>query len=275
MSHFVYKSVKVEIAPYLASVLKAEQITRFQPFVNWLSRLQDSLKSTAVKGGATNTEATYYEIKKIDIQSADFFGPEKRKLGFLKLKATVEDDQGSTLPGIVLLRGQSVAILVLLYPSVYPGANRSEDFNDDNAYVVLTVQPRIPGGSMKMSEIPAGMFDSTDKADGGVLKFTAQRELKEECGIEIKSHEMKSLYTENGGIFMSPGGCDEQIQLFYCRKLVAEKDMQELEGKFGGAADELQERITLRIVPLKDLMKATQDAKTICAYSIYRDLREV
>ncbi|KAK9388079.1 hypothetical protein V1515DRAFT_599542 [Lipomyces mesembrius] len=271
---FLYHSVRVEIAPYLTPILAAEQVQKFQPFVRWFTRLQQSLRTTPVKGGATSTDPTFYRLKKVDIQSADFFGPAKNKLGFLKLKATVEDDNGRTLPGVVFLRGQSVAILVLVYPSRNPEAEDPTDFDDSKANVILTIQPRVAGASMNSIEIPAGMFDPDDSAeDGGKLSFTAQRELKEESGLAINAKDMKPLYTYDGGIYTSAGASDEQIQFFYCKKLMSESDIKGLQGKFGGAEKEIGERITLRIVPLHELLTATQDVKAICALALYSSLQ--
>ncbi|KAJ8102044.1 hypothetical protein POJ06DRAFT_266657 [Lipomyces tetrasporus] len=271
---FLYKSVRIEIAAHLTAILAAEQVHSFPPFVRWFARVQQSLLTTPVKGGATSTDATFYHLKKVDIQSADFFGKAKDKLGFLKFTAIVEDDYGRRLPGVVFLRGQSVAILLLVYPSHDPEAEDPADYDDSKAKVILTVQPRVAAASMSVTEIPAGMFDLDDSAEeSGSLSFTAQRELKEECGLEIKAKDIIPLYTHDGGIYMSAGGCDEQIQFFYCRKLMSESYIKDLEGKFGGAEEEIGERITLRVTPLNELLTATQDAKTFCAFTLYNSLK--
>ncbi|KAK9451699.1 uncharacterized protein V1518DRAFT_409284 [Limtongia smithiae] len=269
---FVYNSVKVEIAPHLTSSLSHDAVVKFPPFVSWVSRLQSSLQSSPVRGGYGSTDPpSYYELKKINITSADFFGSKKDKLGFLKLDALVENDKGNRLPGIVFLRGQSVSILVLLYPSEQPDTDNLEDLDDSQAQVVLVVQPRVPGATMAMVEIPAGMYDANDasSSEGGTLKYTAQRELKEECGIEITPKELRPLYTTNGGIYMSAGACDEQMQFFVCKKVLSVEEIQMLEGKFGGAEEETGERITVRILPFSELLTATQDSKTLCALALY------
>ncbi|KAK7207206.1 hypothetical protein BZA70DRAFT_252882 [Myxozyma melibiosi] len=258
---FTYNSVRVEIPAYLSSTLGAEQVQKFPPFVRWFERLQASLASTA-SGGV----GKYYQLKNIEIQSADFFA-KGTKLGFLKIKALVEDDTGSSLPGIVLLRGQSVAILVLVYPSLDPAANNPADYDD----IIITIQPRIAGADMAMAEIPAGMYDPEDNR----LSFAAQRELKEECGIEVVADDMRPLLSaaadRAGGIFPSAGALDEQLQFFYCRKLMHARDIEELEGRAGGAEDE-REKITLKVVPLSDLITATLDAKAIIAAALYNNL---
>ncbi|KAK9241866.1 hypothetical protein V1506DRAFT_549329 [Lipomyces tetrasporus] len=41
----------------------------------------------------------------------------------------------------------------------------------------------------------------------------------------------------------------------------------------GGAEEEIGERITLRVIPLNELLTATQDAKTFCAFALYNSLK--
>ena len=70
---------------------------------------------------------------------------------------------GKPLPGIVFMRGNSVAILPIV----------------NEQYVLLTNQYRIPIG-MNFQEIPAGMIDGNE-----VFCGAAARELEEECGIKL------------------------------------------------------------------------------------------
>jgi hypothetical protein len=51
-----------------------------------------------------------YALRRIDIQAVDFFG--RGRLGFVKLRADVSNDNGESLPGSVFLRGGSVGMLV-------------------------------------------------------------------------------------------------------------------------------------------------------------------
>lgn len=143
----------------------------------------------------------------------------------------------------------------------------------DKAHVIITIQPRIAGSNMAMQEIPAGMFDPGDESDNGSLSFTAQRELREECGIEVTPADMRPLYTTDGGVYTSCGASDEQIQFFYCKKLMDAHEMAQLEGRIGGDESE-REKITLRLVPLRDLLTATQDIKAMCAAALYNNLEK-
>lgn len=81
----------------------------------------------------------------VTIQSVDFFG---NRLGFVKLSADVRNKDGY-LPGIAFLRGGSVAMLMILRPSD----------SKNERWVVMTEQARIPAGSLRFMEIPAGMLD--------------------------------------------------------------------------------------------------------------------
>ncbi len=77
---------------------------------NWIKTLQSNLKLQE-----TNPQhefhASPYKLKKIGVQSADWFGGGKR-LGFLKLQAEVKNEDGESLPGSVFLRGPSVGMMV-------------------------------------------------------------------------------------------------------------------------------------------------------------------
>lgn len=91
----------------------------------------------------------------------------------------------------MFLRGDAVAILLIV-----------------NGMLLLTKQFRVPVGQFTI-EAPAGMVDESSNFAG-----VAAKELKEECGIEIHQDEMKYLQD----IFISPGGSDEVIHLFYVEK---------------------------------------------------------
>jgi hypothetical protein len=88
--------------------ISKDQLLTFPAFKIWLSSLQKSL--------AEQTSSTHefhkspYKLHKIDIQAVDYFGG--GRLGFIKMKADVSNDSGESLPGSILLRGGSVAMLV-------------------------------------------------------------------------------------------------------------------------------------------------------------------
>ena len=50
-----------------------------------------------------------------------------------------------------------------------------EEEEDEERYVILTIQPRIPAGSLTFAELPAGMVDDSDSDTGskeGTVSYT-------------------------------------------------------------------------------------------------------
>jgi ADP-sugar diphosphatase len=254
----------------LPNNLNKHQLIAFSPFDSWLQTLSASL-SKQQSDKAHPFHACPYELHNIEIQAVDWFG---NRVGFIKLQAKIENDKKEWIPGAVFLRGPSVAMLLVLTP---------EDASEDEKYAVLTVQPRVAAGSLSFVELPAGMLD------GGTFAGTASKEIKEETGIEVSEDELINMSelalgssaspkgTEakgelGNGIYPSPGACDEHIPLFLCNKTVSRKDLEEWQGRLTGLRDE-GEKITLKLVPLKDVWKeAGRDAKTLAAIFLHEKL---
>ncbi|KAI5795109.1 hypothetical protein EDC01DRAFT_615314 [Geopyxis carbonaria] len=252
----------------LTSDLTHDQLHSFKPFSSWLYTLERSLdlQHTSQKHPFHQEP---YKLRSIDIQAVDFFGG--GRIGFLKLTANIKNDAGASLPGIVFLRGGSVAILLVLEVEGKPG---------DEPWVVLTVQPRIPAGQLEMVELPAGMID-----DSGNFAGAAAMEIQEECGIDIPKDRLTDL-TElalekfavgcaedvQAAVYPSPGGSDEFIKIFAYKHIVKPEKLHEWQGKLTGLRDE-GEKITLKIVKLKDLWKESTDAKALSAIALYDGLK--
>ena len=110
MSTFtISSSIAGEVPVHLTSDLTKAQLLSFPAFKNWISTLEHSLSLQEQNENHT-FHASPYKLRKIDIQSVDFFG--SGKLGFVKLKAEVSNDKGEKLPGSVFLRGGSVGMMV-------------------------------------------------------------------------------------------------------------------------------------------------------------------
>lgn len=92
--------------------LSREDLLRFPAFRIWLTTLQHSLSRQQHPSHEFSKDP--YILRKIDIQSVDRFGG--GRLGFLKFKAEVSNENGETLPGSVFLRGGSVGMLVSELP---------------------------------------------------------------------------------------------------------------------------------------------------------------
>ncbi|KKA16303.1 Nucleoside diphosphate-sugar hydrolase of the MutT [Rasamsonia emersonii CBS 393.64] len=247
--------------------LSREQLLAFPAFKIWLSTLQRSLARQ--KNPSHEFHKNPYVLRGIEIQAVDFF--RGGRLGFVKLRADVSNQDGESLPGSVFLRGGSVGILLILQPDDTPPSS------DEGKHVILTVQPRIPAGSLAFPEIPAGMLD-----DSGTFAGSAAKEIQEETGLSIAQDElidMTSLAltslqsdqpktktqtqqddnnddeeTLQKAVYPSPGGSDEFIPLFLCQKRMPRSAIDELQGRLTGLRHE-GEKITLKVVPLENVWK--------------------
>jgi len=151
-------------------------------------------------------------------------------------------------------------------------------------HVILTLQPRIPAGSLNFVELPAGMLD-----DSGTFSGAAAKEIGEETGLEIEASELTNLTelalstssagqsdTEEhlqAGLYPSPGGSDEFIPILLWQKRIPREQLKEWTGKLTGLRDE-GEKITLKLTKLEDLWRVgVRDGKTLAAYALYEGLR--
>lgn len=167
-------------------------------------------------------------------------------------------------------------MLVMLIPDDVPA-------DSDERYVVLTVQPRVPAGSLSFVELPAGMVD-----DSGSFAGAAAKEMQEECGLEIHEDQLTCLSELAGAgraaeeegderlaeaMFPSAGGCDEFITIYSHERRIPREQLKEWSGKLTGLRDH-GEKITLKIVPMKDLWKeGARDAKSLAAVALWEGLR--
>ena len=198
------------------------------------------------------------DVRSIDVQSVDYFG--SSRVGFIKFKSLVYKKSipdGRHIPGIVFMRGPSVAILLVLKC-------------EEKKYTIVTCQPRTPIANSSFKEIPAGVFD------GDQFAGVAAKELKEEVGLEIDSSCLvdmtERVYGDRyPGVYPSAGGCDEYIRLFLYEKDVSREELDSYKGKATGLMEE-GEYICLKVLPLEDLVTETSDAKALCALTLYNYL---
>jgi len=253
------------------------QLLSFPAFKNWLTTLDQSLSLQRNKSHPFHSSP--YALRSIEVQAVDYFGG--HRLGFVKLRATVTNDAGESLPGSVFMRGGSVAMLIILRPESSSQANSETSGSEDPEYVILTLQPRIAAGSLSFVELPAGMID-----DSGSFAGAAAKEIREETGLEISGDELLDM-TElarqtsseddephlQAAVYPSPGGSDEFIPIFLARKTLPLPEIEELRGKLTGLRDD-DEKITLKIVPLGQVWKvAGRDGKTLAAMALYQGLK--
>lgn len=108
MSSFTLPDTAPAVPVQLTPDLSQSQLLSFPAFNIWLSTLQHSLSRQ--QSPSHEFHSAPYALRKIDVQAVDFFGA--GRLGFLKLKAEVSNNDGEKLPGSVFLRGGSVGMLV-------------------------------------------------------------------------------------------------------------------------------------------------------------------
>lgn len=224
-------------------------------------------------------------LRSINIQAFDLFG--KSRVGFVKLVADVSNSAQQKLPGAIFLRGPSVAMLVILIPDDAPA-----DASRADHHVLLTVQPRVPAGSLAFVELPAGMVD-----EAGNFAGTAAKEIKEELGLEIPASELKCLSELAApsappdavaatpgsehvdaeilpqAMFPSAGGCDEYIPIYMHERRVPRAQLSEWTGRLTGLREH-GEMITLKLVKMDDLWReGARDAKCLAALALWEGLK--
>ncbi|KND89121.1 Nudix hydrolase 14, chloroplastic [Tolypocladium ophioglossoides CBS 100239] len=246
-----------------------DQLQSFRPFKDWIATLNKSLGLQTQSSHPFHSDP--YALRSITIQSVDRFGG--GRLGFVKLTAAISNAAGESLPAAALLRGPSVAMLVMLIPDDAP-------LESDERYVVLTVQPRVPAGSLEFVELPAGMVD-----DAGSFKGAAAKEMEEELGVTIHEDELTCLSelaspTVDGvdeglaaAMFPSAGGCDEHITIYSHERRIPRDQLRDRSGRLTGLRSD-GEKITLKVVPMKELWRAgARDAKALGALALWEGLR--
>jgi len=251
--------------------LTKEKVLGFTAFQNWIRTLQTSLRR---QDFTTHTFADDpYYLRWIQIQAFDEFEIKgTKRVLFIKLFAQVTTESGNEfLPGVVFLRGGSVAILMIVRPTDAPLER----------YVIMTEQARIAAGSLSFMEIPAGMLD-----DERNIKSAALREIQEEVGILPKADElidMTKLAVQGhrvsediqSAMYPSPGGCDEFISIFLWEKELDRLDIENLKDRLMGDRAAM-ERITVRLLEYEKLVAVgARDGKTLAAWSLYEYLKKI
>lgn len=205
-------------------------------FANWILRLDKRII-----------------VENIHFQSIDAFALDR--VGFAKFHATVKMFKPDgvidpvPLPGIIFMRGDSVAILVVL------SCGRQR-------YALMVRQPRLATGELSFLEMPAGMLDGSNDVVGVAVK-----EALEELGEDFVL-KRKDLHLLHRPVYLSCGASDERIHLYYHERSVTRAMMASLRGRTTGCITE-RERITLDIIPLRQLLQST-NASTIVAYHAYQ-----
>tara|TARA_B110001452_G_scaffold242810_1_gene225836 strand:+ start:4711 stop:5463 length:753 start_codon:yes stop_codon:yes gene_type:complete len=198
-------------------------IRNFQPLLEW----QRNMRLGLLSQGAV--------LEKVTIRDAYMFGS---RIGFILMDVTVYMN-GVKLPGAVLLRGKSIAVLVWY-----------RDLVTKALHVVLVRQPRVATGRVTW-EVPAGMADGRGTLTGQMFK-----ELKEETGLTININDLVHHAFETP--YTSSGLLDETLELYSMQ--VSPDVMKGLVDKPHGNTDEGEVITNVCAVPLTDT-RALEDGK--------------
>lgn len=203
------------------------QILQFKPFLQWQKEI-------------SNTDL---QINSIEIQDLDYF---HTRIGFLKFRADCRFEDGTSLPGIVFSRGESVAIFLIIKTPT-------------TKYVVLVEQMRVPVGKTLL-ELPAGMID-----DDNCIKSVALKELEEECGITIEMDQLTKL----SRLCPSPGGCDEFMTIYSSEIEKSNEECLEINNRLGGLRQD-GERIKLKLTSFDELY-GCESMPILAALALYNN----
>lgn len=249
----------------------AQEFQEFPGFKTWKEALITNLALQYTRENHQFHKKPY-ELRSVTVQSVDRWG-KGNPLGFVKINAEIKNDAGGSLPGIALLRGGSVAVLMIIRPTDSPAEK----------YVIMVEQSRAAIGSLAFLEIPAGMLDDSKHFSGRVAS-----EIEEETGLKVKdSKELVNLselafeqsednVPENSlqkGVYPSPGGLDEFIPIFLWEKTdMTKEEVDKLKGKLTGEREK-GEKCKVHVVKYDDLWKVgARDGKTLAAYALYEGL---
>jgi len=219
--------------------------------------LTKAINSKKFLGWVERLDLKNHTLKSIDIRDVYMFG---QAVGFICVDCVVypikvpEGHTPQKLPGYVFIRGDAVAVLVIVIEK-----------ETNKRYVLLVNQYRLPFGTY-LKEFPAGMMDENKN-----FKGQAALELKEEAGIEIKPEDLKELLTMGPSL----GGCDETVKVFYCEIYKSQEEIKQIESKIYGIHEE-GEIIKVEIVEF-DVQKIlslnkVQASATIAALFAYQNL---
>ena len=198
---------------------------------------------------------TEFQVTGVHFASADFVTRRGKKvLLFLKLKATVVDETGKRVPGIVVLRGNAVAVLVVLWC-------------EGKAHLLLVDQSRLSLGARHSLEIVAGMLDWS-----GDWREVALAELQEEAHLVASDADLIDLIGEFGGqesgYAVSCGLLDERLFIAAVERTVSKDELDAMHGREQTYLDE-DEGIHTVVLPYEEAARRFTDSKCVNALFLY------
>lgn len=195
-----------------------------------------------------------FKVSAIHFSSVDFRFNGKIPL-FIKLVATATLPDGKPVHGIVLVRGNAVGVLPVLWCEGKP-------------YLLLVRQPRFAITETASLEIPAGILDWS-----GDYRKVALSELEEEAQIKVDDSELIDLtgfWHEQGveGFAASCGLLDERIRLYAIERTVTREELAAMDNREQAYTDE-EEWIRTEVLPYEEASHKFVDGKNLIALFIY------
>jgi ADP-sugar diphosphatase len=195
-----------------------------------------------------------FRVDAIHFSSVDFKAKNREAL-FIKLNATAFLPDGKKVHGVVLVRGNAVGVLVVLWCKQKP-------------YLLLVKQPRFPIASTDSLEIPAGILDWSKD-----YRKIALSELEEEAQIQVDDSELIDLtafWNGSGveGFACSCGLLDEKIRLYAIEREVTEEELHKMDQRTQQYTDE-NEWIKTVVLPYEEASHLFVDGKNLIALFMY------
>jgi hypothetical protein len=194
------------------------------------------------------------DLRSLELQAVDPL-PDGRVYS-IKFKSTVLRN-GVAIPGICLLRGPIVGLLIQL-----------KDPETREQWAVLRRFPSVALGRW-MLELPTGQADE----EGNVLDLGIQ-ELEAECGALPNLNRLTNLtelaYGEGGVLYTGCGLCDQKLKLFLWNPIVDHQKLRRLVERMGGDNPESG----LRLVRFDDLWRIATDGKTLSALTLLKGVQD-
>jgi 8-oxo-dGTP pyrophosphatase MutT (NUDIX family) len=197
--------------------------------------------------------------------SAVFKWGNPREIKMIHMAADGTDADGRKLDGVTMLRGDTTDIVTVLVD------------DDGGEWIVLVVQPRLPGAQREVVSDPAGMIDAGEEPNAAAL-----RELEEEIGGDgsIEWEVVDLNYEVTGSaqpMLISPGGSDERVYYALATGRLSNAKIAKLHNKFGGLEEE-GERIQVLVVrhsEARDTLRrgGCVDLKALTGLLMYEDYR--
>lgn len=254
--------------------LTQQRLLTFRAFDDWWRQLERSM--TAQVEATHEFHENPYVLRCIRVQAFDSFQLEdKEHIKFMKIFAEIENDRADWLPGVVFLRGSTVAVLMIIQPSDAPSEQ----------HVIMTEQACVAAGSLSFLELPSGMVeDDTDMTSAVTRLFQEQIGITPIVNELINMTQMAdSLQNDDllisggltGAIYPSPNTCDERISMFLWKKEMDRLELEMLRDRLTTNRAEF-DLVPIRFVEYDKLISiANRDGKTLAAWALYEYLKRV